>query len=159
MTSITEANFLGRNGQFIMAGSDDGKFFNWDRKTTNIVKVLVGHEAIVNCLQGHPTVPILDTLGIDPVVRIWQPAPEDGEEDIRTVGDLDAAVSLNQRRMNVDPFEAILHNMGYRFVIQAFVHHLYLYTNINTRMNLMRMQAMSMKELSSVVQVSNLSKI
>ena len=108
-----------------MAGSDDGKFFNWDRKTTNIVKVLVGHEAIVNCLQGHPTVPILDTLGIDPVVRIWQPAPEDGEEDIRTVGDLDAAVSLNQRRMNVDPFEAILHNMGYRFVIQAVVHHLY----------------------------------
>merc|ERR1712181_182967 len=60
-TDIKEANFLGRNGQFIMAGSDDGKFFIWDRKTTNIVKVLVGDEAIVNCLQGHPTAPILAT--------------------------------------------------------------------------------------------------
>merc|ERR1711915_800902 len=41
-TDIKEANFLGADGQFIMAGSDDGKFFIWDRKTTNIVKVLVG---------------------------------------------------------------------------------------------------------------------
>jgi len=113
-TDIKEANFLGRNGQFIMAGSDDGKFFIWDRKTTNIVKVLVGDEAIVNCLQGHPTAPILATSGIDPVVRIWQPAPEDGQENTRAVGDLDAAASSNQRRMNADPFETILLNMGYR---------------------------------------------
>eukprot|EP00090_Calanus_glacialis_P039156 TRINITY_DN6817_c0_g1_i1.p1 TRINITY_DN6817_c0_g1~~TRINITY_DN6817_c0_g1_i1.p1 ORF type:complete len:702 (-),score=218.04 TRINITY_DN6817_c0_g1_i1:138-2243(-) len=113
-TDIKEANFLGRNGQFIMAGSDDGKFFIWDRKTTNIVKVLVGDEAIVNCLQGHPTAPILATSGIDPVVRIWQPRPEDGQENTRAVGDLEAAASSNQRRMNADPFETILMNMGYR---------------------------------------------
>jgi len=113
-TDIKEANFLGRNGQFIMAGSDDGKFFIWDRRTTNIVKVLVGDEAIVNCLQGHPSAPILATSGIDPVVRLWQPAPEDGQENSRAVGDLDAAASSNQRRMNADPFETILLNMGYR---------------------------------------------
>jgi len=113
-TDIKEANFLGRNGQFIMAGSDDGKFFIWDRKTTNIVKVLVGDEAIVNCLQGHPTAPILATSGIDPVVRIWEPRPEDGQENTRAVGDLEAAASSNQRRMNADPFETILMNMGYR---------------------------------------------
>jgi len=113
-TDIKEANFLGRNGQFIMAGSDDGKFFIWDRKTTNIVKVLVGDEAIVNCLQGHPTAPILATSGIDPVVRLWQPCPEDGKENARAVGDLEAAASSNQRRMNADPFETILMNMGYR---------------------------------------------
>jgi len=113
-TDIKEANFLGRNGQFIMAGSDDGKFFIWDRKTTNIVRVLMGDEAIVNCLQGHPTAPILATSGIDPVVRIWQPRPEDGEENTRVVEDLEAAASSNQRRMNADPFETILLNMGYR---------------------------------------------
>jgi len=111
-TDIKEANFLGRNGQFIMAGSDDGKFFIWDRRTTNIVKVLVGDEAIVNCLQGHPTAPILATSGIDPVVRIWQPRPEDGQENSRVVNDLEAAASSNQRRMNADPFETILLNMG-----------------------------------------------
>ena len=31
-TDIKEANFLGSSGRFIMAGSDDGKFFIWDRK-------------------------------------------------------------------------------------------------------------------------------
>merc|ERR1712142_1216714 len=113
-TDIKEANFLGSDGQFIMAGSDDGKFFIWDRKSTNIVKVLVGDDNIVNCLQSHPSAPVLATSGIDPVVRIWQPRAEDGEEDKRIVEDLDGAASSNQRRMNADPFETILLNMGYR---------------------------------------------
>ena len=30
-TDIKEANFFGANGQFIVAGSDDGSFFVWDR--------------------------------------------------------------------------------------------------------------------------------
>ena len=113
-TDIKEANFLGADGQFIMAGSDDGKFFIWDRQSTNIVKVLEGDDNIVNCLQSHPSAPVLATSGIDPVVRIWQPRPEDGEEDTRIVEDLDGAATSNQRRMNADPFETILLNMGYR---------------------------------------------
>ena len=52
-TDIKEANFFGSNAQFVVAGSDDGKFFIWDRRTTNIVKVLVGDDSIVNCLQGE----------------------------------------------------------------------------------------------------------
>ena len=54
-TDIKEANFLGSNGQFVMAGSDDGKFFIWDRHSGNIVRVLVGDESIVNCLQVSRT--------------------------------------------------------------------------------------------------------
>jgi len=113
-TDIKEANFLGADGQFIMAGSDDGKFFIWDRKTTNIVKVLVGDDNIVNCLQSHPSAPVLATSGIDPVVRIWQPRAEDRGEDKRIVEDFVGAASSNQQRMNADPFETILLNMGYR---------------------------------------------
>jgi len=111
-TDIKEANFLGSHGQFIMAGSDDGKFFIWDRCSGNIVRVLVGDESIVNCLQGHPNTPLLATSGIDPVVRLWQPAPEDGQANSREVEDKDAAANSNQRRMNADPFETILMNMG-----------------------------------------------
>jgi len=111
-TDIKEANFLGSHGQFIMAGSDDGKFFIWDRCSGNIVRVLVGDESIVNCLQGHPNTPLLATSGIDPVVRLWQPAPEDGQANSREVEDKDAAANNNQRRMNADPFETILMNMG-----------------------------------------------
>ena len=118
-----------------MAGSDDGKFFIWDRRSGNIVRVLVGDESIVNCLQvrreqkriakynhkiggkkpffqGHPNTPLLATSGIDPVVRLWQPAPEDGQANSREVEDKDAAANSNQRRMNADPFETILLNMG-----------------------------------------------
>lgn len=113
-TDIKEANFFGSDGQFIMAGSDDGKFFIWDRKTTNIVKVLRGDESIVNCLQGHPTSCTLATSGIDPVVRIWSPLPQDGRKNNRAVVDYDNAITANQRRMKADPFETILMDMGYR---------------------------------------------
>jgi WD40 repeat protein len=113
-TDIKEANFFGGDGQYIVAGSDDGKFFIWDRYTTNIVRVLRGDESIVNCLQGHPIAPILATSGIDPVVRLWQPLPQDGCNNERMVEDAATAATNNQRRMNADPFETILLNMGYR---------------------------------------------
>lgn len=113
-TDIKEANFLGSGGQYIMAGSDDGKFFIWDRKTANIERVLEGDDNIVNCLQSHPHSAILATSGIDPVVRIWQPLPENGAANDRIVDDLEAAATSNQRRMNADPFENLLMGMGYR---------------------------------------------
>lgn len=113
-TDIKEANFFGGRGQYVVAGSDDGKFFIWDTETTNIVRVLRGDESIVNCLQGHPTAPILATSGIDPVVRLWQPLPQDGCNNERMVEDAATAANNNQRRMNADPFETILLNMGYR---------------------------------------------
>ncbi|XP_046399120.1 WD and tetratricopeptide repeats protein 1-like [Ischnura elegans] len=113
-TDIKEANFFGRQGQYIVAGSDDGSFFIWDRKTTNIAKVLRGDESIVNCLLPHPSQCLLATSGIDPVVRLWSPRPEDGTKNDREVMDLDRAASANQMRMNADPFEVMLLNMGYR---------------------------------------------
>lgn len=64
------------NGQYIVAGSDDGSFFIWDRATTNIVRVLRGDDSIVNCLEPHPATCLLATSGIDPVVRLWSPRPE-----------------------------------------------------------------------------------
>ena len=64
------------NGQYIVAGSDDGSFFIWEKSTTNIVRVLRGDDSIVNCLQPHPSICLLATSGIDPVVRLWSPRPE-----------------------------------------------------------------------------------
>ena len=114
-TDIKEANFFGSQGQYIVAGSDDGNFFCWDRKTTNIVKVLRGDEQIVNCLQTHPTTALLATSGIDPAVRLWAPLPEDGRENDRAVKDLDTAMNENQRIMHTDPLEALLLGIGYRY--------------------------------------------
>ncbi|XP_036150453.1 WD and tetratricopeptide repeats protein 1 isoform X4 [Monomorium pharaonis] len=116
-TDIKEANFFGNNGQYIVAGSDDGSFFIWDRNTTNIVRVLRGDERIVNCLQPHPSMCLLATSGIDPVIRLWSPWPEDGSVNEREIQNLDDAASANQIRMNSDPFELMLMNMGYRFPV------------------------------------------
>lgn len=116
-TDIKEANFFGSEAQFVVAGSDDGSFFIWDRRTTNIIRILRGDDSIVNCLQPHPTSCLLATSGIDPVVRLWSPKPEDGSKNDREVLNLYDAASANQKRMNADPFEVMLINMGYR--IQA----------------------------------------
>lgn len=113
-TDIKEANFFGSNGQYVVAGSDDGSFFIWDKNTTNIVRVLRADESIVNCLQPHPSTCLLATSGIDPVVRLWSPRPEDGSENDREVNNCDDAAMANQKRMNADPLEVMLRNMGYR---------------------------------------------
>lgn len=113
-TDIKEANFFGSASQYIIAGSDDGSFFIWNRATTNIVRVLRGDDAIVNCLQPHPSTCLLATSGIDPVVRLWSPRPEDGSRDDREVLDSEDAAVANQKRMNADPLEIMLMNMGYR---------------------------------------------
>uniref|UniRef100_F6RCG7 Anaphase-promoting complex subunit 4 WD40 domain-containing protein n=1 Tax=Ciona intestinalis TaxID=7719 RepID=F6RCG7_CIOIN len=72
-TDIKEANFFGNNGQYIVAGSDDGSFFVWERATTNLVRVMRADDSIVNCLQPHPNTCMLATSGIDPIVRLWSP--------------------------------------------------------------------------------------
>ncbi|KAF7386430.1 hypothetical protein HZH68_013562 [Vespula germanica] len=117
-TDIKEANFFGNNGQYIVAGSDDGSFFIWDRNTTNIIRVLRGDDRIVNCLQPHPSTCLLATSGIDPVIRLWSPLPEDGSINDREIKNLEDAASANQIRMNRDPFELMLINMGYRFPVE-----------------------------------------
>ncbi|NXP34239.1 WDTC1 protein, partial [Leiothrix lutea] len=113
-TDIKEANFFGSNAQYIVSGSDDGSFFIWEKETTNLVRVLQGDESIVNCLQPHPSYCFLATSGIDPVVRLWNPRPESETLNGRVVVDMEGASQANQRRMNADPLEVMLLNMGYR---------------------------------------------
>uniref|UniRef100_A0A8C5GA78 WD and tetratricopeptide repeats protein 1 n=1 Tax=Gouania willdenowi TaxID=441366 RepID=A0A8C5GA78_GOUWI len=113
-TDIKEANFFGSKGQYIVSGSDDGSFFIWEKETTNLVRILQGDESIVNCLQPHPSYCFLATSGIDPVVRLWNPRPETDSENGRVVEDMEGAAQANQRRMNADPLEVMLLNMGYR---------------------------------------------
>uniref|UniRef100_A0AAZ3PHM4 WD and tetratricopeptide repeats protein 1 n=1 Tax=Oncorhynchus tshawytscha TaxID=74940 RepID=A0AAZ3PHM4_ONCTS len=113
-TDIKEANFFGSKGQYIVSGSDDGSFFIWEKETANLVRILQGDESIVNCLQPHPSYCFLATSGIDPVVRLWNPRPESESGNGRVVEDMEGAAAANQRRMNADPLEVMLLNMGYR---------------------------------------------
>jgi len=109
-TDIKEANFFGSQGQFIVAGSDDGLFFIWDKSTENNLLILKGDTSIVNCLQPHPSEFMLATSGIDNEVKLWTPLPDDVDNEY-VVKHYKTTAMLNQRRMMADPFEVIMRNM------------------------------------------------
>ena len=111
-TDIKEANFFGNDGQFVIAGSDDGSFFVWERKTSNLVHVMHADDSIVNCLQPHPSVCLLASSGIDPYVRLWSPSCNEASD--RMIKETESAAAANQQRMNTDPFESMLLSMGIR---------------------------------------------
>ncbi|CAB3254277.1 unnamed protein product [Arctia plantaginis] len=112
-TDIKEANFLGPDSNYIAAGSDDGSMFIWCRKSGNIIRCLRGDESILNCIQLHPSMFLLATSGIETVVRLWSPRPEDGQEESRVIRDSGSAAMANQQRMRSDPFEAMLLNISF----------------------------------------------
>ncbi|KAG0485172.1 hypothetical protein HPP92_009251 [Vanilla planifolia] len=75
-TDIKQASFLGRQGDFVASGSDDGRWFIWEKRTGRLVKVLLGDEAVVNCVQCHPCDCAVATSGIDNTIKMWNPQGE-----------------------------------------------------------------------------------
>ncbi|XP_034478736.1 WD and tetratricopeptide repeats protein 1 [Drosophila innubila] len=104
-TDIKEANYLGLNGEFIVAGSDDGNFYIWDGKTAKIRAVYRADSAIVNCVQPHPSISMLATSGIDHDIKIWSPCAPSATERPNLVADVARYVEVNQEKMRTDPFE------------------------------------------------------
>ncbi|CAG7835719.1 unnamed protein product [Allacma fusca] len=75
--TIKGVNFFGDKSQFIVSGSDCGHIFLWEKETESIINFLRGDEnGVVNCLEPHPTSPILATSGLDDDVKIWIPSKE-----------------------------------------------------------------------------------
>ena len=112
-TDIKEANFLGAHGNYIAAGSDDGNIFVWEKQTSNLVLILNGDDSIVNCIQWHPHQALLATSGIESVVRLWEPKPNDFVRQ-RMVDNWETVCKQNQRRMHADPLEMMFLSLGYR---------------------------------------------
>eukprot|EP01113_Clastostelium_recurvatum_P050253 TRINITY_DN9471_c1_g2_i3.p1 TRINITY_DN9471_c1_g2~~TRINITY_DN9471_c1_g2_i3.p1 ORF type:complete len:176 (+),score=44.18 TRINITY_DN9471_c1_g2_i3:497-1024(+) len=71
--TIKGVGFFGPRSEYVVSGSDDSRAFMWDRDTGRLVRVLEGHETVVNCVVGHPHLPVLATSGIDVVTKIWEP--------------------------------------------------------------------------------------
>ena len=49
------------------------------------LQVLSADSSTVNCVQGHPGLPVLASSGIENVVRLWHPRPEDGQDEPREI--------------------------------------------------------------------------
>ncbi|XP_062539593.1 DDB1- and CUL4-associated factor 6-like [Armigeres subalbatus] len=89
-TMIKEATFWGND--YIMSGSDCGHVFTWERATGRLVMLMEADQHVVNCVQPHPTMPILATSGIDYDIKVWLPMDE---EKVRF--DQEAANDLMER--------------------------------------------------------------
>lgn len=103
-TDIKEANYLGLNGEFIAAGSDDGNFYIWEGETAKIRAVYRADSAIVNCVQPHPSICMLATSGIDYDIKIWSPCAPSASERPNLITDVARYVNVNQEKMRSDPF-------------------------------------------------------
>ena len=120
-TDIKEAVFLGggwMRPEFVAAGSDDGSIYIWSSETTNIVRILKGDSSIVNCIAPHKEFPIMATSGIDNVVRVWEPQPNEEDVEMREqdrrsskigseVTDITSAAENNAQRMARDPIDHV----------------------------------------------------
>eukprot|EP00096_Caligus_rogercresseyi_P010985 TRINITY_DN4175_c0_g1_i2.p1 TRINITY_DN4175_c0_g1~~TRINITY_DN4175_c0_g1_i2.p1 ORF type:complete len:284 (-),score=69.88 TRINITY_DN4175_c0_g1_i2:117-968(-) len=80
-TDIKEATFYGQAGRYILAGSDDGRFFCWDKESSNLMKMMTAGDSAINCVQGHPSTSFLATSGIGYDVKIWAPSSQVNEEE------------------------------------------------------------------------------
>ncbi|EHA8588801.1 putative WD and tetratricopeptide repeats protein 1 [Cocos nucifera] len=69
-TDIKQASFLGQQGEYVASGSDDGRWFIWEKRTGRLIKMLVGDEAVVNCVQCHPFDCAIATSGIDDTIKV-----------------------------------------------------------------------------------------
>ncbi|KAK8692391.1 hypothetical protein V6N13_075852 [Hibiscus sabdariffa] len=75
-TDIKQASFLGQRGEFVASGSDDGRWFIWEKQTGRLIKMLVGDDSVVNCVQGHPFDCFVATSGIDNTIKLWTPTAD-----------------------------------------------------------------------------------
>ncbi|KAG5325571.1 DCAF8 factor, partial [Pseudoatta argentina] len=72
--TVKGVNFFGPKSEYVASGSDCGNIFIWDKNIESVVQWMAGDkQGVVNCLEGHPHIPILATSGLDYDIKIWIP--------------------------------------------------------------------------------------
>uniref|UniRef100_A0ACD5WSS1 Uncharacterized protein n=2 Tax=Avena sativa TaxID=4498 RepID=A0ACD5WSS1_AVESA len=99
-TDIKQASFLGERGDFIASGSDDGRWFIWEKRTGRLIKMLTGDGAVVNCIQSHPHDCAVATSGIDNTVKLWTPDAETTYMPSGPEIDVLSAIENNQKKLS-----------------------------------------------------------
>ncbi|XP_029677296.1 DDB1- and CUL4-associated factor 8-like [Formica exsecta] len=73
--TVKGVNFFGPKSEYVISGSDCGNIFIWEKTTSAVVQWMAGDkQGVVNCLEGHPHIPVLATSGLDYDVKIWVPS-------------------------------------------------------------------------------------
>lgn len=81
--TIKNCAWFGDN--YVMSGSDDGHIYGWDLNSEHIVCFLEADENVVNCINKHPSLPILASSGFDFNVKIWEPTSDVWPQTMRGI--------------------------------------------------------------------------
>eukprot|EP00879_Flechtneria_rotunda_P011133 GHRR01011631.1.p1 GENE.GHRR01011631.1~~GHRR01011631.1.p1 ORF type:complete len:881 (+),score=318.14 GHRR01011631.1:209-2644(+) len=71
--TIKDVSFVGLDQCFVAAGSDDGRLYVWDRYSGKLITSLRADRYVVNCVDSHPTQPLMVSCGIDNTIKLWTP--------------------------------------------------------------------------------------
>ncbi|XP_075159485.1 DDB1- and CUL4-associated factor 8 [Haematobia irritans] len=128
--TIKGVNFFGPNCEYVISGSDCGNIFYWDTNTEAILNFMPGDTAgVVNCLEPHPTTPILATSGLDHHIKIWTPSAEKHPPDLTK---LHQCVRRNLRRTVMDEALEFDNSQLQYFIRQILCRHRHRNRNRNT---------------------------
>ena len=121
---IKEATFWGDD--YVMSGSDCGHVFIWNRHTSKLIMLLQADNHVVNCLQPHPSLPILATSGIDHDIKLWAPTLEEPSFDVAAA----KKVNLSRECMSViTKFISLDFKLFYSYV--CIYVYIYIYIKLN----------------------------
>uniref|UniRef100_A0A1A9VMK8 WD_REPEATS_REGION domain-containing protein n=1 Tax=Glossina austeni TaxID=7395 RepID=A0A1A9VMK8_GLOAU len=117
--TIKGVNFFGPNCEYVISGSDCGNIYYWDKNTEAILNFMPGDVGgVINCLEPHPSVPILATSGLDYNIKIWTPNAETYPPDL---ADLENCVLRNMTRTTFEDIDAIgLDHGQFHFFIRHY---------------------------------------
>lgn len=73
-----EVNFAGPRSQYIVSGSDDGRWYMWDKVSGGLLGVWRADADVVNVVSPHPYLPIAAVSGIDETIKVFAPRPQGG---------------------------------------------------------------------------------
>lgn len=75
--TVKGVNFFGPNDEYVVSGSDCGHIFIWEKKSSEVVRMMIGDRHVVNQLESHPLIPMLATCGIEKNIKLWSPSSND----------------------------------------------------------------------------------
>ncbi|GAM16923.1 hypothetical protein SAMD00019534_000980 [Acytostelium subglobosum LB1] len=78
--TIKSCSFYGPHSEYVMTGSDDDRVFIWNKVTGKLMRVLEGHDNIVNCCVGHPWLPAIISSGLENDIFLWEADDEYPDE-------------------------------------------------------------------------------
>ncbi|XP_009782402.1 uncharacterized protein LOC107771848 isoform X2 [Nicotiana tabacum] len=70
---LNGVTFLGPRCEYIAGGSDCGRIYIWNKKSSEVVRVMEADRQGVSYVVSHPHTTVLASCGMEPDTKIWTP--------------------------------------------------------------------------------------